>query len=337
VDGTFTTSTWVGYEPYLVRRLAVQVIVESKTGKRVGSRAIVELIDLVGFLSIVDTNEKARPSSQSHLEFLASVRKIYFGAPKDQFEWLFNFVLYRHRNVKPLFDRDTPEAMRLRLYKIIYVGGEWLEIGHVLCGIEGSPKQQPDKDQSVPKIQRPDLMVTWVGDLGSVIQERYVKDFWNAVDKGLPLDINDYLVREASRSDLIGDIDGINIGSVYDPSRSLAENLNAYYSKRSGRRYHEFIANSKNAQGKVELPLEPGKKPPKLSIQAQKTIASYVRTYLVYFWLKGLLYSGTDPAKRKLVDSMVEIDSPEIGTVVDYFVRFLEDGLALEYRRGVRP
>ena len=336
-DGTFTTSTWIGYEPYRVRRLAVQVIVESNVGKRVGSRAIVELLDLAGFLSIVDPKEKARPSSQSHLEFLASVRKIYFGAPKDKFEPLFNFVLYRHRHVKPLFDVDSAEAIRLRLYKIIYVGGEWLEVGHVLCGIEGAPKQQPDKDQSIPKVLRPDLIVTWSGDLGSAIQERYVKDFWNAVDKGLPLDLNDYLVSEASRSDLIGDIDGINIGSAYDSSRSLAENLDAYYSKKSSRRYHDFIANSKNAQGKAELPLEPGKKPPKLSMQARQTIASHVRTYLVYFWITGQLYSGTDPAKRKLIDSMMEIDSPEIGAVVDYFVRFLEDGLALEYRRGVRP
>ena len=146
-----------------------------------------------------------------------------------------------------------------------------------------------------------------------------------------------FIVREASRSDLIGDIDGINIGNAYDSSRSLADNLNTYYSKKSGRRYHEFIANSKNPQSKAELPLEPGKKPPKLSMQARRTIASHVHTYLVYFLLNGLLYSGTDPAKRKLVDSMVEIDSPEIGAVVDYFVRFLEDGLALEYRRGVRP
>ncbi len=334
-DGTFTTSTWIAYKPYLARRLEIQVTVESKNSKRFGAKVVVELIDLAGFLSIVDPKEKTRPSGQTHLEFLASVRKIYFGAPKDPFEWLFDFILYRHRNVKPVFDLDTAAGKRLRLYKILYVDGEWLEIGHVLCGIEGSPKQKPDKDQNLPKVLRPELMVTWAGDLGSVLQERYIKDFWNALDTGASVDLNDYLVREASRSDLIGDIDGINIGSTYDSSRSLAENLNAYYGRKSHRRYHDFIANSKNGRGVAELPLVPGKKPPKLSMKARQTIAFYIHKYLVYFWIRGKLYYGPDPRKRKLVDDIVQMGSPEIDAVVDYFVRFLEDGLALEQRQGV--
>jgi hypothetical protein len=368
-NGTFTTSTWIGYELYLFRRLAIQAIVESKDGKRFGAKAVVELIDLAGFLAIIDPKEKTRPSGQTHLQFLASVRKIYHGnAREPQFVDPFNFVLYRHRDVKPLFTFCTPEEEsrplklrpkycnpaekaaeeRLRLYKILYNNGEWLEIGHVLCGIEGSPKQEPDKDQSLPKPIRPDLIVTWAGDLGSAIQS-YIQHYWystdkdgKAIDKDDPLDLNHYLVRDASRSDLIGDIDGINIGSAYDSSRSLAENLNAYYGKKSRRRYYEFIANSKNKSGMAELPLVPGTNPPKLSKQARQTITLHTGRYLYYLQQSGKLYYGKELAKRKRVDDIIlrtysnSLPLPvEIEKVVDYFVRFLEDGLALEQKQGV--
>jgi hypothetical protein len=359
-NGTFTTSTWIGYEPYLFRRLAIQAIVESKDGKRFGAKAAVELIDLAGFLAIVDPKEKTRPSGQTHLQFLASVRKVFHGNSREpQFVGPFNLVLYRHRNVEPLFpfctredellkprpQHCTPTAKaaeeRLRLYKILYDNGEWLEIGHVLCGIEGSPKQEPNKGQSVPVPIRPDLIVTWSGDLASAVQS-YIFHYWQstdkngkAIDKNDPNDINYYLARDASRSDLIGDIDGINIGSVYDSSRSLAENLNAYYGKTSSRRYHEFIANSK------DLPLMPGKKPPKLSKQARQTIARHTWEYLKNLWILDELYHGNEPAKRKRVDDIMRVDSKslplsiEIEKVADYFVRFLEDGLAREHWQGV--
>lgn len=367
-DGTFTTSTWIGYKPYLVRRLAIQVILALKNGKRFGAKVVVELIDLAGFLSIVDPKEKARPAWQTHLQFLASVRKVFHGnAREPQFIGPFNWILYRHRDVEPMFKFCTPDEerlrakpkhcnpaeqvaeKRLRLYKILYDKGEWLEIGHVLAGIEGSPKQEPNKNQSVPIPIRPELIVTWSGDLGSALQA-FIQHFWlatdkygNPIDKDDPLDLNYYLVREASRSDLIGDIDGINIGSAYDSSRSLADNLNAYYGKKSLRRYHEFIANSKNEKGVAEVPLESGKKPPKLSRQARQTIAIHTHGYLKYFWVTGALYHGNEPAKRRRVDDIMRVDSKllplsaEIQQVVDYFARFLEDGLALEQRRGVQP
>jgi hypothetical protein len=367
-NGVFTTSTWIGYKPFLVRRLTIKVILALKNGKRFGTKVVVELIDLAGFLSIVDRKEKVRPGWQTHLQFLASVRKVFHGnAREPQFIGPFNWILYRHRNVEPLFKFCTPDEerlqakpkhcnsaeqaaeKRLRLYKILYDKGEWLEIGHVLAGIEGSPKQEPNKNQSIPIPIRPELIVTWSGDLGSALQ-RYIQHFWfatdkygNPIDKNDPLDLNYYLVREASRSDLIGDIDGINIGSVYDSSRSLADNLNAYYGKKSLRRYHEFIANSKNVKGVAELPLESGKNPPKLSRQARQTIAIHTHGYLKYFWVTGALYHGTEPAKRKRVDDIMKVDSKllplsaEIQQVADYFGRFLEDGLALEQKQGIQP
>ena len=328
-DGTFTFTTSIIVNGY-TRSLTLFPKVDLKGGKTITGTVVVELLDLDGFLALVDPKEKARPTSQTHLEFLASVRKIYQGGPKDPLSGAFDFVLYRHRQVKPLVAPDTAADQRFKLYKDwLFADREWVDIGHVLTGIEGSPKQEPSKDQNVPLPRRPELLVTWAGDLGSALQA-YMKDFWNAMDTGNPLDLNDYLRKRASSFDLIGDIDGINIGSVYDASRSLAENLRAYYGKKSRRKYHEFIANSKDEFGKAELPLVAGKKPPQLSKQARQAIAENTRQFLVPLWITDKLYGGTDASKRQLIDEIMKVDSPEMDLVVEYFIRFLEDGLARE-------
>ena len=328
-DGTFTFSTRIGVDGY-TRSLTIYPKVELKGGKTVSATIVLELLDLDGFLALVDPKEKVRPASQTHLEFLASVRKIYQGGPNDPLSGAFDWVVYRNRKVKPLVAPGTAEDQRFQLYKNwVFADREWVDIGHVLTGIEGSPKQEPSKDQSVPLPRRPELLVTWAGDLGSALQA-YIKDFWNAIDTGAPLDLNEYLRKRASQFDLTGDIDGINIGSVYDASRSLAGNLRAYYGQKSRRRYHEFIANSKDENGKAELPLVAGKKPPQLSKQARQAIAVNTREFLVPLWIYGKLYGGADPAKRKLIDEIMKVDSPEMDMVVEYFVRFLEDGLARE-------
>jgi hypothetical protein len=331
-DGTFVFSTHLTVDG-LTRNLTIYPKVELKGGKSISAAVVVELIDLDGFLTLVEPKEKARPSSQTHLEFLASVRKIYQGGPQDPLSAYFNSVLYRNRVVKPLVPPNSADEKVFKLYeKWIYADGEWLDIGHVLTGIEGSPKQEPSKDQNIPMPPaRRELIVTWAGDLGSALQH-YIADFWHAIDKGDPIDLMDYLLKKyATRTDLIGDIDGINIGTAYDPSRSLAQNLRAYYGQKSRRRYHEFIANSKDNKGQADLPLVSGKKPPKLSKQARQAIADNTRSqFLVPLQVLGKLYRGTDPYKRKLVDEIIQVNSPEMDTVVEYFARFLEDGLARE-------
>jgi len=336
-DGAFAFTTYIGVDGY-TRSLTMYPRVELKGGKQIAATVVVELIDLEQFLALVDPRERARPATQSHLEFLASVRKIYQGGPKDPLSGAFDQVLYRNRNVKPLVPPDSADEKMFKLSRIytlnkdfLFADTDWVDIGHVLTGIEGSPKQDPSKGQSVPMPPpRRELIVTWAGDLGSALQA-YLKDFWTALDTGAPVDLNDYLLKRASRVDLIGDIDGINIGSAYDPSLSLAENLRAYYGKKSRRRYHEFIANSKDRTGKAELPLVPGTKRPQLSKQAKQTIADHTFTqFLRPLWLLDGLYWGTDSSKRKLVDEIIKPNSREMDMVVAYFARFLEDGLTLE-------
>ncbi|MFZ0611837.1 MAG: S8 family serine peptidase [Desulfobacterales bacterium] len=328
-DGSFTFTDDIIVDGF-TRSLTIYPKVDLNRRKTITATVVVELLDLDGFLALVDPREKSRPASQTHPEFLASVRKIYQGGPKDPLSGAFNMVLYRYRAVKPLVAPDTALDQRFKLYKDwLFADRDWVDIGHVLTGIEGSPKQEPSKNQNIPVPRRPELIVTWGGDLGSALQA-YIKDFWNAVDKGDPLDLNDFLRKRASRIDLIGDIDGINIGSVYDASRSLADNLRAYYGKKSRHRFHEFIANSKDENGNAELPLTAGQKPSRLSKQARQAIAENTRQFLVPFLITGKLYGGTDSAKRKLIDEIIKVDSPEMDTVVEYFVRFIEDGLARE-------
>jgi hypothetical protein len=75
-DGTFVFATHLSVDG-LTRSLTIHPIVEFEGGMSIAATVVVELIDLDGFLALVDPKEKARPSSQTHLDFLASVRKIY--------------------------------------------------------------------------------------------------------------------------------------------------------------------------------------------------------------------------------------------------------------------
>ena len=340
-DGKFRFSTRVGVGGF-TRSLTLYPKIAFRGGKNIAAAVVVELIDLDGFLALVDSLEKTRPASQSHLEFLASVRKIYQGGPKDALKNYYDLVLYRYRNVSPLFPPGTAGDARFKLYDGehgLFADRDLIDIGHVLTGIEGSPKQDPSnqQDPDISKLQevpmpppRRELIVTWVGDLATALQH-YIEAFWTAIDTGAPVDLNSYLLLYAGRIDLLGDVDGINMGNAYDSSRSLAENLRAYYGQKSRRRYHEFIANSKDKKGNAELPLVSGKQPPQLSKQARQAIANNIYSqYLVPLWLTGILYHGNEPDKRKLVDAIIRVNSPEMDVVVEYFARFLEDGLARE-------
>lgn len=329
-DGTFTTTTTIDTDG-TTRKLRIRVSVKVKGETEIAAEAVLERIDLEGFLAIVDPKEAARLAGQTHLEFLASVRKIYQGAPGTPLEGLFNLFLYRHRRIKPLFDLSTSEAAQLKLYEELYTGGVILDIGHVLTGIEGSRKQDPQKDKTGLILSSDDIetTVTWGGDLGSALYH-YSIDYLAAMDSSQPIDLTDYLRRYAGRTDLLGDIDGINIGSAYDASRSLAENLTAYYGKKKFRRFREFIANTKDDSGAAQLTLVPNAKPPRLSKAALSAIARDVSLFARRRLFFSDTYQRLDNDKQRLLNDIASEGSVEMDSVVEYFVRFLEDGLARE-------
>jgi hypothetical protein len=166
--------------------------------------------------------------------------------------------------------------------------------------------------------------VTWGGDLGSTLFH-YIED--RVVTVG-PLDLNTYLRRYAGYADLLGDIDGINIGSAYDPTRSLADNLRAYYWKTRFQRFREFISKMKDEDGKPLLPLVPNAWPLRLSLSARKAIAYYVRQFVKKRLQSRGIYNQASSSKQKLIDNI--LNGSEMNEVVNAFVNFLEDGLARE-------
>src|SRR5262249_22300657 len=90
---------------------------------------------------------------------------------------------------------------------------------------------------------QPEAFLGWPGDLGSALVP-YAQSVIAArhpgsapappapvrrpctVPPAVPKkDLQWYLAQKAGTSDLLGDIDGINIGAIYDDSKSLSENL----------------------------------------------------------------------------------------------------------------
>jgi hypothetical protein len=334
-NGSFKTSTRVVFGG-AVPRFNIRVDLKLKSGD-VTTRAELGFVamDLANFIARIDPYERKRPAAQSPLEFLASVRKIYQGGPKDPLGGLFDQVLYRTRAVNVLLSPDSAESKWLKFNEALYADGELVDIGHVLTGIEGSSKQRPNTEPNGNLQQWPgptgrrDTLVTWAGDLGSVFKD-YIRDIVAAIAQGKRPDLETYLKKVAGRADLVGDIDGINIGARYDEKRSLADNLNSYYPKRSARRFHEFVSNTLADDGTPALQLEPEIIPPKLTQASHDFIARRVTEFVKpLYGLRGL-ENKADPAHRSLVPGTFQPNSPQMRVVVDYFVRFLEDGLARE-------
>lgn len=334
-NGSFKTSTSVAFGGS-VSRFKMRAELKLTSGD---VTARVELgfvaMDLANFIARIDPHERKRPTSQIPLEFLASVRKIYQGGPKDPLAGLFDQVLYRTRAVKVLLPPGSAESKWLKYNEALYADGELVDIGHVLAGIEGSSKQRPDTEpngdpQQLPRPGRRDTIVTWGGDLGSVFKD-YIREIVAAIAQGKRPDLETYLSKVASRADLVGDIDGINIGARYDEKRSLADNLNSYYPARSARRFHEFVSNTFVDNGATPaLQLVPEIIPPKLTQASRDFIARKVTDFVVPLFLVRGLKDKADPAHQKYVWDTFQPNSPQMRVVVDYFVRFLEDGLARE-------
>ncbi len=333
-NGTFKTKTRVAFGG-AVPRFNMRLDLTLKVGD-VTTRVELGFVamDLANFIARIDPHERKRPTTQSPFEFLASVRKVYQGGPKDPLGGLFDQVLYRTRAVKVLHAPDSAESKWLKFNEALYADGELVDIGHVLAGVEGSSKQRPDTEpngdpQQLPRPGRRDTIVTWAGDLGSVFKD-YIRDIVAAIAQGKRPDLETYLKKVASRADLVGDIDGINIGARYDEKRSLADNLNSYYPKRSARRFHEFVSNTLADDGTPALQLVPEIIPPKLTQPSRDFIAGKVTDFVKPLYIVRGLKDKADPAHRDLVWDTFQPNSPQMRVVVDYFVRFLEDGLARE-------
>ena len=328
-DGSFETETQLGCEPS-TRRLLFDLVVE-RAGGNLTTQIELERIDLEAFIARVEAAEQRRPSGQSRLEFLASVRKIYQGGPGDKLAMFFDIALYRNRKVAPLSKPGDADYAEWRRFQTLWADGEFVDISHVLTGIEGHPRQDPSRNQGGFIASDPGMVVTWSGDLGKALAD-FAVAFAHAHTKGTEdqVSLQTFLDATASIPDLLGDLDGVNLGARYDDTRSLGQNLAAYYGSASRRRYSSFVQNTPTTQltGRG-LSLVPNVRPPKLSQEAREQMAAEVYAFagplILFFYFAGL-----SADESTLAADIVQPGSPEMELLLDYFVGFLERGMARE-------
>jgi hypothetical protein len=325
-DGGFTCPVHVVLDPG-TWRLSFQITLEWRGGK-IAADAIATSSELVCFTQLVAPHENAKPATQSGLEFLASVRKMYQPSPDSSLAGLFPLVLDKTRQVKPLFEKNSTGGMAYRRYEQgMKIRGEDVDIGHVLVGIEAHRRQGPGAS-GMPVAWAPsriETLMTWGGDLGGVLA--YVAR-QKPMLKATSADIPRLLAAKASFADLRGDLDGINIGAVYDPGLSLARNLRSYYEAPSFRRFHGFIANALDDDGKPMFRLTSGK-PARVDLSGSKVVADWIgffaRAYLVF----NNHFSMTD-SEVKVAHAVIEPGSKESNAIIAYFFDLLNKGLASE-------
>jgi hypothetical protein len=216
----------------------------------------------------------------------------------------------------------------------------------VLVGIEAHRRQKPNSQlpSGVSDPAQPEVLLGWAGDLGSALVP-YAQSVIAARSPGkapkpaVPVlrpctaapaapktDLQWYLAEKAGAPDLLGDIDGINIGAIYDDSKSLWENLRAYYGARPFRRFHNFLANALDSAGVPLFSL----KGARLDSGGRLRAGSYIQLFDMGAVMKRKLTDGMSNTDAADFQKMLMWGSPEMDAVVKYFFDFLERGLAKE-------
>lgn len=206
-----------------------------------------------------------------------------------------------------------------------------VDLGHVLTGIEIGRKQKPDSiyPSAVPRDANAEALTTWAGDLGSALEQfaETVVTGQKTSRAGERLDLPYFLREKAGETDLLGDLDGINLGVLYDENKSLADNLRSYYQVKPFRRFHDFLAFARDDYDNPLFNLA-RESPPALDrasrLQAAMKVAMFARPYRVKSKLK--LTSSQEIQVFHILDE----NSGEMNAVIDYFFAFLENGLASE-------
>ncbi len=332
-DGTFTTESLLVLAPG-ARRLRVQVTVDFKGGRQVTAEAVFQRNDFECFLSLIDSYEKKRPVGAvdgvcqvafGHFEFLSSVRKMFQPAPGSSLSGMFDQFLYRNRKICRLTKADSAAGRNLRWFEKVEINGEIVDMGHILVGIEAARKQKPDS--TLPFVRgdaTTELLMTWAGDLGSGLEP-----YAEAIIAGRNVNLAQYLKDKAGREDLLGDIDGLNIGAVYDETKSLAANLLAYYNAKPFQRFNLFLSRMLDEMGRPFFRLAT-RNPPKLDPASRAQTAHYIEMFVAGVRMKkNVLGPLTNDQAYRLI-TMTSFGSPEMDATLDYFYKFLEAGLAKE-------
>jgi hypothetical protein len=314
----------------------VRVALELKGGSSINAEALFERLDFECFLEYVDAYEKKRPIGRvdgkcqvaaSHFEFLSSVRKMFQPAPGSSLTSLFDEFLHRNRKLCPLADVNSAQGKYLRSFENLQIGGDVVDIGHVLVGIEASRRQHPDPvfPSAVARDAHTESLMTWGGDLASAL-EAYAEAVF--VDHKRA-NLQDYLNHLAGRADLLGDLDGLNLGAVYDESKTFAENLRKYYGVRPFRRFHDFLSSALDDSAKPLFKLI-RQSPPVLDSAGRLEIASVVTYFCGGAVYKRRQAGKLNDAQSNQILAMCNRGTKEMDAVIDYFFKILLDGLAKE-------
>jgi hypothetical protein len=346
-DGSFITESQIVLDAG-TRRIRIQVRLDLQGNRQIMADAVLQRDHVQGrvtaagfdcFLGLMDSYEKRRPVGRvtgscqvaaSHFEFLSSVRKMFQPAPGSPLTKLFDLVLGRNRRICQLADVNSAEGRSIRRYENLKIGKDIVDIGHVLVGIEASRRQKPGAAFLVQSDWLTEAVITWAGDLGSALES-----YAEATVMGTRVDLHDiewYLVCKAGSADLLGDIDGLNIGAVYDETRSLSENFRAYYGAKPFLRFHNFLTRTLDDDGRPLFRLA-SQKPP--MIDRSSRLRAINRISFFAYWVaqsRKVLDKMTESQQAQFIDVVVDRDggSKEMNTVVDYFFAFLERGLAEE-------
>jgi hypothetical protein len=244
------------------------------------------------------------------------------------------------RKIEPAAPKNSLMARRLRAGSHLRFGGELISISHVLIGIEGGRRQDPQPNPPflglLPILKHPDKLVTWSGDLGGCLT-RFAMDTVY-LKKADALTLDGYIAETAGRADLIGDIDGVNLSFDYDEAKSLVENLRQYYvgaSARASRRFHRFVDLTADDDGASRLQIEPGGGAPRLTAASREFIAQEILKAASLPLLRRTILNKAVPAALRQrppqeVEDMLKVDSMQVVRLKEYFVQFLETGLAGE-------
>ncbi len=332
-DGSFTTESMITVDPG-TQRIRVQITLELKGGPEVKAEAIFQRSDLDCFLTFIDSYEQQRPIGRvtgscqiafGHFEFLSSVRKMFQPAPGSSLGGLFDAFLNRNRKICQLASVDSAQGRYIRSFENLTIGNDKIDIGHVLVGIEAQRRQRPDSVQPfVRSDATTEALMTWAGDLGSALEP-----YAEAIVAGKQVKLKTYLDDKASYADLLGNIDGINIGSVYDETKSLSENFRAYYQTKPFRRFHMYLSQLTDESGNPLLSLAQ-QKPPRLDRMSRFRIANFISRFAIGVIVKRKVSDRLTPAQSYQLGSMVRPASKEMNLVIDYFFAFLEKGLMNE-------
>jgi hypothetical protein len=324
-DGSFTIPVSLVFDANVPRptELRGMALIEGSSAPVEDVPLEVTNASLDWFLGLLDRWEPAAQAS-SRLVFVAMIRKSFLTSAD------FNAAIGRHLKVQPLHQKLSYWGERLKVGYHVRFGGEAISVSHVLIGIEGGRIQDPRP--SVP-LARVDLLVTWAGDLGGALTRHLVETYYRENPEALSLE--QYLERTASRADLIGDLDGVNLSFEYDPARSLAENFRTYYAGSGRRRFSRFLEVTETDTGQRALAVEPSGGPPRLTEASKQFIAEQIlRAAQAPLVRRTALSPDLPPEKRRQVPPVVEAalrtGSPEIQKLTKTFVDFLEQGLAAE-------